>query len=162
LGPAQESLGPAQGARAGGAEVVKKYRFHRAARSSSIVSYEVTNKTDKPLRAHAYFQFLRDGNPPSEQAAQTNAFAGRHDFHGPGGLYRGDKFEKVDFGTSPRAAGARRKREGRLIAIIQHYCFCMAPKPGMEREYFHQPRRRQPYTAGVVVRSRDRARPGRP
>ena len=47
------------------------------------VAYEVANKSDKPVAPHAYFQFLRDGNAPSEQAAQTSAFAGVTTFTGP-------------------------------------------------------------------------------
>ena len=98
----------------------------------------MANTSDKPIAPHAYFQFLRDDNPPSEEAAQTSAFAGVTTFTGPGGLHRGTKFEKVDFSDiekGKRRTPRRRRTAG--SAMIQHY-FVSAwlPKDGVEREYF--------------------------
>src|SRR5258706_140302 len=67
-----------------GAEVVKRYVFHRGSYVIDV-SYEVKNTSDRPLAPVAYFQFMRDGNPPSEAAAQTSAFAGVTTFTGPAG-----------------------------------------------------------------------------
>ena len=153
LAPNQETLEVRLKAReAGGAEVVKKYRFRRGSYVIDV-AYEIANKTDKPLPAHAYFQFLRDGNPPSEQAAQTNAFAGVTTFTGPALYTEAAKFEKVDFDdiNKGKQAHAKKATDG-WIGIIQHY-FVSAwlPKPGVEREYFTSKVGDNLYTAGVVV-----------
>ncbi len=135
-----------------GAEVVKKFRFRRASYLIEV-SYEVANKTDKPLPAHAYFQFLRDGNPPTEAAAQTNAFAGVTTFTGPAVYTEANKFEKVDFADINKGKQVHAKKAGDgWIAIIQHY-FVSAwlPKPGVEREFFTSKVGDNLYTAGVVV-----------
>ena len=121
----------------GGVEVVKRLRFKRDSYVIEV-AYEITNKTEKPLPAHAYFQFLRDGNAPSEEAAQTNAFAGVATFTGPAVYTDTEKFVKVDFGdiAKGKQAHAKKAKDG-WVAIIQHY-FVSAwlPKHGVEREYF--------------------------
>jgi YidC/Oxa1 family membrane protein insertase len=137
---------------AGPLEVVKKLRFHRGSYVVDV-AYEVTNKGDQPVAPHAYFQFLRDGNPPSEEAAQTNAFAGVTTFTGPAVFTEESKFAKVDFGdiAKGKQVHVKRARDG-WIAIIQHY-FVSAwlPKPGVEREFFTNKVGDNLYTAGVVV-----------
>ena len=153
LAPNQETLEVRLTARdAGGAEVVKKYRFRRGSYVIDV-SYEIANKTDKPLPAHAYFQFLRDANPPSEQAAQTNAFAGVTTFTGPALYTEAAKFEKVDFDdiSAGKQAHAKKATDG-WIGVIQHY-FVSAwlPRPGLEREFFTSKVGDNLYTAGVVV-----------
>jgi YidC/Oxa1 family membrane protein insertase len=153
LAPGQDVLEVRLKARdAGGAEVVKRYRFHRGSYSIDV-AYEVANKTDKPLAAHAYFQFLRDANPPSEEAAQTNAFAGVTTFTGPAFYTEEAKFVKVDFSdiAKAKALPVKKAKDG-WVAMIQHY-FVSAwlPKPGVEREFFASKVSDTLYTAGVVV-----------
>jgi YidC/Oxa1 family membrane protein insertase len=153
LAPNQETLEVRLTARdAGGAEVVKKYRFRRGSYVIDV-SYEIANRTDKPLPAHAYFQFLRDANPPSEQAAQTNAFAGVTTFTGPALYTEAVKFEKVKFDdiSTGKQAHAKKATDG-WIGVIQHY-FVSAwlPRQGLEREFFTSKVGDNLYTAGVVV-----------
>ncbi|HYC35978.1 MAG TPA: membrane protein insertase YidC [Usitatibacter sp.] len=153
LAPNQDTLEVRLKAReADGAEVVKRYRFHRGSYVVEV-AYEVVNRGERPIAAHAYFQFLRDGNPPSEEAAQTNAFAGVTTFTGPAVYTEAGKFEKVDFGdiAKGKQVHARKATDG-WIAIIQHY-FVAAwlPKPGLEREFFTSKVGDNLYTAGVVV-----------
>jgi YidC/Oxa1 family membrane protein insertase len=137
---------------AGGAEVTKRYVLHRGSYQIDV-AYEVANRGDKPITPHAYFQFLRDGNPPSEEAAQTNAFAGVATFTGPAVYTEETKFVKVDFAdiAKGKQAHPKKAREG-WIAMIQHY-FVSAwlPKAGVEREYFTNKVSDTLYTAGVVV-----------
>ena len=135
-----------------GVEVVKRYRFHRASYLIDV-AYEVSNRSDKPITPHAYFQFLRDANPPSEEAAQTNAFAGVTTFTGPALYTEESKFVKVDF--SDVAKGKQipvKKAKDGWIAMIQHY-FVSAwlPRPGIEREYFTSKVSDTLYSVGVVV-----------
>src|SRR6185369_16180090 len=137
---------------ASGAEVTKKFEFRRGSYEVAV-SYEIANKSDKPLTPYAYFQFLRDGNPPSEEAAQTAPFAGVTTFTGPAVYTEESKFVKVDFkdvekGKQPYP----KKAKDGWIPMVQHY-FVSAwlPKPGLEREYFTSKVADNLYTAGVVV-----------
>jgi YidC/Oxa1 family membrane protein insertase len=137
---------------ANGAEVVKRYRFKRGSYLIDV-AYEVTNKGDKPLSPNAYFQFLRDANAPSEEAAQTSAFAGVTTFTGPAVYTEEAKFHKVDFKDIEKGKQSHvKKAADGWIAIIQHY-FVSAwlPKSGVEREYFTSKVGDNLYTAGVVV-----------
>jgi YidC/Oxa1 family membrane protein insertase len=153
LAPDQDVLEVRLDAReAGGAEVVKRYRFRRDSYVIDV-AYEIVNRSDKPLPTHAYFQFLRDSNAPSEQAAQTNAFVGVATFTGPALYTEAAKFEKVSFSDIDKGkqAHARKATDG-WVGVIQHY-FVSAwlPKPGLEREFFTSKVGDNLYTAGVVV-----------
>jgi YidC/Oxa1 family membrane protein insertase len=136
----------------GGIRVTKRYRFHRGSYKIDV-SYDIANRSDKPVAPHAYFQFLRDANQPSEEAAQTNAFAGVATFTGPAVFTQESKFLKVDFAdiAKGKQAHPKRARDG-WIGMIQHY-FVSAwlPKEGVEREYFTNKVSDTLYTAGVVV-----------
>jgi YidC/Oxa1 family membrane protein insertase len=136
----------------GGAEVAKRFQFRRGS-YEIVVSYDVTNRSDKPIAPHAYFQFLRDGNPPSEEAAQTSSFAGVTTFTGPAVYTEESKFVKVDFKDVDKGKQSHpKKAKDGWIAMVQHY-FVSAwlPKPGIEREYFTNRVAENLYTAGVVV-----------
>jgi YidC/Oxa1 family membrane protein insertase len=139
-------------AKEGGAEVVKRFTFHRGSYEIGV-SYEVANATDKPIAPYAYFQFLRDGNPPSEEAVQTSAFAGVTTFTGPAIYTEESKFHKVSFDdiAKGKQSHPKKARDG-WIAMVQHY-FVSAwlPKPGVEREYFTNKVGDNLYTSGVVV-----------
>ncbi len=153
LADGKESVEVALKAReANGAEVTKRYTFHRGSYVIDV-AYDIANKTDKALAPFAYFQFLRDANPPSEQAAQTSAFAGVTTFTGPAVYTDEQKFHKVDFAdiAKGKQSHAKKARDG-WIGIIQHY-FVSAwlPKAGTEREYFTSKVGDNLYTAGVVT-----------
>jgi YidC/Oxa1 family membrane protein insertase len=136
---------------ANGAEVTKRYTFNRGSYVIDV-AYDVANKSDKPISPFAYFQFIRDANPPSEQAAQTNAFAGVTTFTGPAIYTDEQKFHKVDFSeiAKEKQTHVKKAKDG-WIGIIQHY-FVSAwlPKAGVERDYFTR-KVGELYTAGVVV-----------
>ena len=134
-----------------GIEVVKRLTFRRDTYVVDI-AYDVTNKTDKPISPHAYFQFVRDGHPPGEQAAQTSSFGGVSTFTGPALYTEESKFTKIDFKDIDKGKPmpVRRAKDG-WIGIVQHY-FVSAwlPKDGVEREYFTSKVTDSLYTAGVV------------
>ena len=137
---------------ANGTEVTKRYTFHRGSYVIDV-AYDVANKSDKPVTPFAYFQFLRDSNPPSEQAAQTSAFAGVTTFTGPAVYTDEGKFHKVDFSDIAKGKQdhAKKAKDG-WIGIVQHY-FVAAwlPKAGTEREYFTNKVGDNLYTAGIVT-----------
>jgi YidC/Oxa1 family membrane protein insertase len=122
---------------ANGVEVVKKLTFHRDSYVIDV-AYEVTNKSDKPVAAWGYFQFLRDANAPSQEAAQTSAFAGVTTFTGPALYTEEAKFTKIDFKDIEKGKPipVKNARDG-WISIVQHY-FVSAwlPKAGVEREFY--------------------------
>src|SRR6185437_364670 len=136
LAPGRDTLEVRLHARdAGGNDVVKRYVFHRGKYLFDL-AYDVTNRSAKPLPAFAYFQFLRDGNPPSQEATQTSSFGGVTTFTGPAVYTAQAKYEKISFkdidkGKTPEP----RKAKDGWIAIVQHY-FVSAwiPREGEERE----------------------------
>ena len=119
---------------AGGAQVEKRFIFRRGTYEIAV-AYSVKNAGDKPLSPFAYFQFLRDGNQPSQEAAQTSAIAGVATFTGPAVYTDEAKFVKVDFKDVDKGkqTHARKAKDG-WIAIVQHY-FVSAwlPKGPVER-----------------------------
>jgi YidC/Oxa1 family membrane protein insertase len=135
-----------------GVEVVKRYVFHRG-RYLIDVAYDITNKGDQPISPDAYYQFLRDANPPSEQAAPHVSFGGVTTFTGPAVYTEESKFQKVDFKDidKGKATYATKAKDG-WVAIVQHY-FVSAwlPKQGVSREYFARSVGNNLYTAGVIV-----------
>ncbi len=135
-----------------GVEVVKKLVFRRGTYEMEV-SYEVKNVGAAPISPFAYFQFLRDGNQPSQEAAQTSAIAGVATFTGPAVYTDELKFVKVDFKDIEKGkqTHARKAKDG-WIGVVQHY-FVSAwlPKPSAEREYFTNKVGENLYTAGVIV-----------
>jgi YidC/Oxa1 family membrane protein insertase len=135
-----------------GAEVVKRFTFHRAT-YEILVSYEVRNSGDRPLAPFAYFQFLRDGNQPSQEAAQTSAIAGVATFTGPAVYTEEAKFVKVDFKDIDKGKQAHpKKAKDGWIGMVQHYFIsAWLPKGSGEREFFTSKVGDNLYTAGVIV-----------
>ena len=153
LAPGKDELTVSLRARdTAGAEVVKRFVFHRGT-YEIVVGYEVKNASDKPLAPFAYFQFLRDGNPPSQEAAQTSKIAGVATFTGPAVYTDEAKFVKVSFSDIDKGkqSHAKKAKDG-WIGIVQHY-FVSAwlPKGPVEREFFTNRVGENLYTAGVIV-----------
>jgi len=137
---------------ANGIEVAKVFTFKRDSYLIDV-AYEVTNKTDKPVSPFAYFQFLRDANPPAQQAAPTSSFGGVSVFAGPAVYTDESKYVKVTFkDVDNNKLNYPKKAKDGWIAIVQHY-FVSAwlPKEGAEREYFTNKVGDNLYTAGVVM-----------
>ncbi len=135
-----------------GAEVVKRYTFRRGT-YEILVTYEVRNTGEKPLAPFAYFQFLRDGNQPSQEAAQTSAIAGVATFTGPAVYTDESKFVKVDFKDIDKGKQTHpRKAKDGWIGLVQHYFIsAWLPKGAGEREFFTNKVGENLYTAGVIV-----------
>jgi len=137
---------------AAGVDVTKKYTFKRGSYEIDV-GYEVKNTGDKPASPFAYFQFLRDSNQPSQEAAQTSAFAGVATFTGPALYTDESKFVKVAFSDIEKGKQTHpKKAKDGWIGMVQHY-FVSAwlPKGGSEREYFTNKVGDNLFTAGVVV-----------
>lgn len=134
------------------ADVTKTLTFRRGTYEIEV-AYDVANRSSAPIRPFAYFQFLRDSNPPSQETAQTSPIAGVATFTGPAVYTSESKFVKVDFGDIEKGKQSHpKKASDGWIAIVQHY-FVSAwiPAPKTEREYFTNRVGDNLYTAGVVV-----------
>jgi len=153
LAPGRDTLEVRLRARdAGGNEVVKRYVFHRGKYVFDL-AYDVTNRSGKPITAFAYYQFLRDANPPSQEAAQTSSFGGVTTFTGPALYTEATKYEKIAFKDVDKGKGPEpHKAKDGWIGIVQHY-FVSAwiPREGTEREYFTKKVGDDRYTTGLVV-----------
>jgi len=137
----------------GGVEVVKRYTFKRGTYEIDL-HYDIKNGSDKPLaNATAYYQFLRDNNPPSQEAAQTSSFAGVATFTGPAVYTDATKFHKVEFKDieKKKQTHPTDSKDG-WIAMIQHYFVsAWVPKPGVDRTYFTTHIVDNLYTIGTKV-----------
>jgi YidC/Oxa1 family membrane protein insertase len=126
-------------------------------RGSYIVNVrqEIKNETSSTISPTAYYQFLRDGNPPEGESA-GNMFTGVATFTGPAVFTEEKKFQKVDFSAIDK------KKQGEVlhvkeatdgwIALVQHY-FVSAwlPEDKQKREFFTQKVDDKLYWAGVFV-----------
>ncbi len=116
------------------------------------VRYDIKNDTGGPVSPHAYFQFLRDGNPPEGESA-GNMFTGVVTFTGPAIYTDAKKFQKVDFSSIDKNKQDHIKEAADgWIAMVQHY-FVSAWIPGDKgkREYFSKRVNDKLYSAGVIV-----------
>jgi YidC/Oxa1 family membrane protein insertase len=131
---------------ASGAQVVKTYRFRR---NSYLVDvgFEIVNKGGKPLEPYAYFQLVRDGNPPAGGSAMLPTFTGIAVYT------EKEKFQKVSFEDVAKAKTPYPKNsDDGWIAILQHYFFsAWLPKNGTPREFYTRKLDDKLYSAGVIV-----------
>ena len=152
LAPDQKQLEVRLHARdANGVEVVKRIVFHRGSYLIDV-AYDITNKGAQPIAPRAYFAFLRDGNPPSEDAAVPASFGGVSTFTGPAVYTDESKFAKINFSDIDKGKQSHpKKAKDGWIAIVQHY-FVSAwlPKNGVDREFVTE-KLDDRYRAGVIV-----------
>ena len=133
---------------------LKVEKIFTLTRGSYVVNirYSVKNETGVTVSPQAYFQFLRDGNPP-EGESTGNIFAGVATFTGPTVYTDEKKFQKVDFSAIDKGKQEHVKEatDG-WVAMVQHY-FVSAwlPPDKAKREYFTKKVSDRLYTAGVIV-----------
>jgi YidC/Oxa1 family membrane protein insertase len=131
---------------AGGAKVSKVYTFRRGSYLVDL-RYEIENGGAAPLAAHAYFQFLRDGNPAPGDTKMVPTYTGAAVYTEQG------KFQKVDFSAMDKGKAEYPKgADNGWIAMIQHY-FVAAwlPQGKGQREFFTRRVADNLYAAGVIV-----------
>src|SRR5690554_6934942 len=130
-----------------GAEVTKVLTFTRGSYVVDV-RYEITNRSERPLSAHAYFQFARDGQP-----AEAVQVFGVSTFTGPAVYITESKYQKVQFEENDegKAKFVTRSSDG-WLAMVQHY-FVAAwlPAEGQPRENYMRRIAPDRYTAGVIM-----------
>ena len=130
-----------------GVEVTKLMTFHRGSYLIDI-DYEIVNRGETPISAHAYFQFARDGQP-----AEAVQLFGVRTFTGPAFFTDADKFQKVQFDdiTRGRAKFSSRANDG-WAAMVQHYFVgAWLPEGNVQREFFARQVGPDMFTAGLIL-----------
>jgi YidC/Oxa1 family membrane protein insertase len=114
-----------------GVSVAKVYTFTRGSYLINV-AYEIDNKGDKEIAAHAYYQLQRDIKPPDGESSMVATFTG------PAVYTDQEKFQKVDFADIEKGkANFATKADNGWLAMIQHYFVsAWVPEPGLPREFY--------------------------
>jgi YidC/Oxa1 family membrane protein insertase len=135
-----------------GVTVNKVFTFKRGSYVVDV-RYDIKNDSGAPIAPKAYFQFLRDSNPPEGESSGSNPFTGIATFTGPAVYTEQKKFQKVAFSDieKNKADYVKEASDG-WIAMVQHY-FVSAwlPQGSGGREYFTKRVTDTLYSAGVIV-----------
>jgi YidC/Oxa1 family membrane protein insertase len=139
-----------------GVTVKKIFTFTRGSYVVNV-RHEVKTDAGTPANAKAYFQFLRDANPPEGESSGNNPFTGIATFTGPAVYTDTKKFQKVAFGDIDKAAArngtadhAQQASDG-WLAMVQHYFVSAWLPAGGPREFFTKKQQDNLYSAGVIV-----------
>lgn len=136
-----------------GVVVTKTFVFKRGSYVVDV-RYQIKNEGAVPLEAKAYFQFLRDGNPPEGESSGSNPFtAGVATFTGPAIYTDLKKYQKVNFSDIDKnKQDAVKEAADGWVAMVQHY-FVSAwlPGTGLKREFFTKKVSDNLYSAGVIL-----------
>jgi len=129
-----------------GVQVVKTYTFHRDSYVIDI-GFEVENKGDATVRPFAYFQMLRDGNPPPAKTMMIPTFLGAA-VYTEEGKYQKIPFSDLDKNKADYPANANNG----WIAMLEHYFLtAWLPQQQTPREFFAKRQSDNLYSAGVIV-----------
>lgn len=131
---------------ADGVAVEKVYRFRRDSYLIDV-GFEIANKGSAPAQPHAYFQIVRDGEPPVGDSAMLPTFTGVAVYT------EQEKFQKLSFEDVAKAKTPYPKNSNDgWIAVLQHYFFsAWLPKDGTPREFYTRKLDENLYSAGVIV-----------
>ncbi len=134
-----------------GITVTKVFTFKRGSYVVDV-RYDIKNDSANPIAPKAYFQFVRDANPPEGESSGSNPFTGIATFTGPAVYTDLKKFQKVAFSDieKNKAEYVGEASDG-WVAMVQHY-FVSAwlPQGSGAREYFANRVPNSPlFTAGV-------------
>jgi len=135
-----------------GMSVVKTYTFKRGSYLIDV-RYDIKNDTGAAVSPKAYFQFLRDSNPPEGESSGDNPFTGVVTFTGPAVYTDLKKYQKISFSEIDKNKQdfVKEASDG-WIAMVQHY-FVSAwlPTGDLRREYFTKKVTDKLYSAGLIV-----------
>lgn len=131
--------------------VSKTYTFKR---DSYVVDvrYDIKNDSATALNPTAYFQFVRDANPPEGESSGGNPFTGISTFTGPAVYTDAKKFQKITFSDIDKGkTDYPKEANDGWVAMVQHY-FVSAwlPAANTKRENFTT-KWEKLYTAGIKV-----------
>jgi YidC/Oxa1 family membrane protein insertase len=130
----------------------KTYTFKR---NSYVVDvrYDIKNSGAAVINPSAYFQFVRDANPPEGESSGSNPFTGIATFTGPAVYSEAKKFQKVAFSDIDKnKTDYPKDSSDGWVAMVQHY-FVSAwlPAANVKRETFTKKVSDKLYSAGLIV-----------
>jgi YidC/Oxa1 family membrane protein insertase len=131
---------------ADGVKVAKLLTFARGSYNLTA-GYEIANGSQRPLNAHAYFQFQRDGKAPEGESSMVMTFTG------PAVYTDAEKYQKLAFDDIAKdKAKFATKADNGWLAMVQHY-FVAAwlPADKTAREFFAKKIDNDLYTTGLIV-----------
>jgi YidC/Oxa1 family membrane protein insertase len=130
----------------------KTYTFKR---NSYVVDvrYDIKNNSGAAINPSAYFQFVRDANPPEGESSGSNPFTGIATFTGPAVYSEAKKFQKIAFSDIDKnKTDYPKDSSDGWVAMVQHY-FVSAwlPAANVKRETFTKKVSDKLYSAGLIV-----------
>ena len=128
------------------AAVTKIYVFHRSSYLIDV-GYEITNTGTTPLSPSAYFQLVRDKNPPVGDTMFVPTYTG------PAIYTEQEKFQKVSFADIEKGKAKHTAvADNGWAGMLQHY-FVSAwlPKGQTQREFYSKHLENDLYSVGVVL-----------
>ncbi len=117
------------------------------------VRYDIKNDSAAVLNPTAYFQFVRDANPPEGESSGSNPFTGISTFTGPAVYTEAKKFQKIAFSDIDKnKTDYPKEASDGWVAMVQHY-FVSAwlPAANTKREIFTKKVTDKLYSAGLIV-----------
>jgi len=131
---------------ASGVKVDKIFTFHK---SSYVVdvSYEITNGSVNQLEPHAYYQLVRNSQPPLGNPRFISTYTG------PAVYTEAEKFHKIPFSdiAKDKASYPKQSTDG-WVAMIQHYFLsAWLPANNQPREYYAKKLGEDLYDVGVIL-----------
>jgi YidC/Oxa1 family membrane protein insertase len=126
--------------------VRQTYTFHRDSYVIDV-DYELQNKSGAVLRPHAYYQLVRDGNPPPGDSKMVPTYTGA-------AVYTdSSKYKKVAFADIDKGkVDYPKQADNGWVGLVQHY-FVSAwlPADKSAREFFTRALGGGLYAVGVIV-----------
>jgi YidC/Oxa1 family membrane protein insertase len=129
-----------------GIAVEKVYTFHRDSYLIDL-SYTVRNDSGAALKPDAYYQMLRNGEPPKGEPRFVHSYTGAAVYTNKG------KFEKISFKDIAKGeAHLPSTGTDGWIAVLQHYFLsAWLPPKGVQREFYTKQVGNDLYSVGVIV-----------
>jgi len=147
LAPGVDAVSVRLSASAGeGLEVTKIYTFRRGSYVIDV-GFEIENKGAAAVRPDAYFQLVRDGQPPDGDSAMLPTYTGL-------AVYTDrEKFQKVAFADVDKGKTSYPKKSNDgWIAVLQHYFLCAwLPAGDAPREFYTKTLGNGLYAAGLIL-----------
>lgn len=115
------------------------------------VNYEIKNESDQPLKAHAYYQLMRDEEEP--QSNHPAFFGGATTYTG-GAFYSDEKkYQKVAFKDIAKGdANYVKQATSGWVAMVQHYFVsAYVPQKNLSREFYARKVNDNLYAVGMIV-----------
>ena len=129
-----------------GANVTKIYRFHRSSYLIDV-EYEIENTGSSALATSAYYQLVRDKEPPEGDSMLVPTYTG------PAVYTEQEKFQKVAFADIEKGkAKFAQHADNGWVGMLQHY-FVAAwlPKDKATREFYTKHLDNGLYSAGAIL-----------